>query len=42
MGEMRNTHKTVENPEGKGQSGRGKRRWEDAIRMDLREKTGKV
>jgi hypothetical protein len=38
MGEMRNTYKIlVGKPEGKRPLGRPKRRWEDNIRMDLRE-----
>jgi hypothetical protein len=38
MGEKGNTYRIlVENPEGKKPLGRPRRRWEDAIRMDLRE-----
>jgi hypothetical protein len=38
MGEMRNAYNSfVGNPEGKISLGRGRRRWEDNIRMDLRE-----
>jgi hypothetical protein len=37
-GEMRNAFKIlVENPEEKRQLGRSRRRWEDNIKMDLRE-----
>jgi hypothetical protein len=38
MGEERNMYKVlVGKPEGKGPLGRPRRRWEDGIRMDLRE-----
>jgi hypothetical protein len=38
MGEMRNSHNIlVRKPEGKRQLGRHRHRWEDNIRMDLRE-----
>jgi hypothetical protein len=38
MGEMRNAYNTlVGKPEGKKPLGRPRRRWEDNIRMDLRE-----
>jgi hypothetical protein len=38
MGEEREVYKVlVGKPEGKGQLGRPRRRWEDGIRMDLRE-----
>jgi hypothetical protein len=38
MGEDRNMYKVlVGKPEGKRQLGRPRRRWEDGIRMDLRE-----
>jgi hypothetical protein len=38
MGEERKVYKVlVENPEGKRPHGRPRRRWEDEIRMDLRE-----
>jgi hypothetical protein len=38
MGEMRNAYNiSVEKPEGKRPLGRPKRRWEDNIRMDVRE-----
>jgi hypothetical protein len=38
MGEERKVYKVlVENPEGKRPLGRPRRRWEDGIRMDLRE-----
>jgi hypothetical protein len=38
MGEERNVHRVLmEKPEGKGPLGRPRRRWEDRIRMDLRE-----
>ncbi|KAJ4427596.1 hypothetical protein ANN_25244 [Periplaneta americana] len=38
MGESRNTHRVlVERPKGKGPLGRSRRRWEDNIKMDLRE-----
>jgi hypothetical protein len=38
MGEMRNAYKIlVGKPEGKGTLGRHRRRWEDNIKMDLRE-----
>jgi hypothetical protein len=39
MEEMRKEHKMfIRKPEGKKPRGRPKRRWEDNIRMDLREK----
>jgi hypothetical protein len=38
MGEMRNAYKIlVEKPEGKRSLGRPRRRWEDNIKIDLRE-----
>jgi hypothetical protein len=38
MGEERKVYKvSVGKPEGKGPLGRPRRRWEDGIRMDLRE-----
>jgi hypothetical protein len=38
MGDMRNVYKLlVRKPEGKRPLGRNRRRWEDNIRMDLRE-----
>jgi hypothetical protein len=38
MGEERKVYKVlVGKPEGKGQLGRPRHRWEDEIRMDLRE-----
>jgi hypothetical protein len=38
MGEGRNMYRIlVGKPEGKGPSGRPRRRWEDGIKMDLRE-----
>jgi hypothetical protein len=38
MGEERKMYKVlVRKPEGKGPHGRPRRRWEDGIRMDLRE-----
>jgi hypothetical protein len=38
MGEERKVYKVlVGNPEGKRRLGRPRRRWEDGIRMDLRE-----
>jgi hypothetical protein len=38
MGEERNLYKVLMGkPEGKRQLGRPRRRWEDVIRMDLRE-----
>jgi hypothetical protein len=38
MGEMRNAYRIlVGNPKGKGPLGRHRRRWDDNIRMDLRE-----
>jgi hypothetical protein len=38
LGEIRNAHKIlVRKPEGKRPRGRPRRRWEDNIRMDLRE-----
>jgi hypothetical protein len=38
MGEKRNVYKVLKgNPEGKRPLGRPRRRWEDAIRMNLRE-----
>jgi hypothetical protein len=38
MGEERNMYKVlVGKPEGKSPLGRSRRRWEDGIRMDLRE-----
>jgi hypothetical protein len=38
MGEIRNAYNIlVGKPEGKGPPGRPRRRWEDNIRMDLRE-----
>jgi hypothetical protein len=38
MGEMRNVYKTsIEIPEGERPLGRPRRRWEDNIRMDLKE-----
>jgi hypothetical protein len=38
MGRMKNTYKIlVGKPEGKSPFGRSSRRWEDNIRMDLRE-----
>jgi hypothetical protein len=37
MGEMRNTIFWLENLKGKRPLGRPRRRWEDNIRMDLRE-----
>jgi len=38
IGEMRNAYSTlVGNPKGKRSRGRHRRRWEDNIRMDLRE-----
>jgi hypothetical protein len=38
MGEGRNVYRVlVGNPEGKRPPGRPRRRWEDGIRMDLRE-----
>jgi hypothetical protein len=38
MGEERNVYKVwVRNPEGKRPLGKPRRRWEDGIRMDLRE-----
>jgi hypothetical protein len=38
MGEKRNAYRIfVAKPEGKGPLGRPRRRWEDNIRMDLRE-----
>jgi len=38
MGEMRNAYKIlVRKPEGKRPHGRPRRRWEDNIRMDLKE-----
>jgi hypothetical protein len=38
MGEMRNSHNIfVGKPEGKRLRGRPRRRWEDNIRMDLRD-----
>jgi hypothetical protein len=42
MGEMRNTYKiSVGRPEGKRPLGRPMHRWEDNIRIDLRE-TGRL
>jgi hypothetical protein len=38
MGEGRNVYRVlVGKPEGKRQLGRARRRWEDGIKMDLRE-----
>jgi hypothetical protein len=38
MGEDRELYKVlVEKPEGKGPLGRPRRRWEDGVRIDLRE-----
>jgi hypothetical protein len=37
MGDMRTKNILVEKPEGKEPLGRPRRRWEDNIRMDLRE-----
>jgi hypothetical protein len=43
MGEMRNVCKNLdENPEGQRPLRRHRRIWKDNIRMDLREKDGKV
>jgi hypothetical protein len=43
VGEKRNVHKIlVRKPEDKRPSGRPKRRWEDNVRMDLREIGWKV
>jgi hypothetical protein len=46
MGEMRNVYKIlVGKPEGRrpvGRPGRPKHRWEDTIKMDLREMDGRV
>jgi hypothetical protein len=39
MGEMRNAHKILfKNPEGKRPLGHSKFRWEDNIKMDLKER----
>jgi hypothetical protein len=39
IGKKRNRYRILlENPEGKRQLGRPRRRWEDSIRMNLREK----
>jgi hypothetical protein len=38
MGEGRNVHRVLMgNPEGKSPLGRPRRRWEDGLKMDLRE-----
>jgi len=37
MGEMRNLYNLVGKPEGKRPLGKYRRRWEDNIRMDVRE-----
>jgi hypothetical protein len=37
MGDMRNSHKMVEKLEGKSPLGRTRHRWEDNIRLNLRE-----
>jgi hypothetical protein len=43
MGTMRNTYKImVGNPEGKRPLGRPRRRWDDNIKMDLRENGWRV
>jgi hypothetical protein len=43
MAEMRNEHKIlVGRPEGKRQLGRSRRRWEDNIRMGLKERVWEV
>jgi hypothetical protein len=43
MGEKRSAYKVlVGKPEGKGPLGRYRRRWEDSIKMDLKEIVGSV
>jgi len=43
MGDMKNGHKILSKDlKGKGHSGRPKRRWEDNIRMNLRERPDRL